>query len=245
MTHSIGPGYATAWQLGFQDAASPIMKGITILHNDVLVYMVAIIIFVVSILGRTLFLYSVQNTKTIRLVEYASLNYTLLEVVWTLAPSLILVVIAIPSFSLLYAMNEVVDPALTIKAIGHQWYWSYEYTDYESPVTFDSFLVQEDDLTTGQLRLLEVDRKLVIPINTHIRILTTSTDVLHSWAVPALGVKMDACPGRLNETSIFATQLGIFYGQCSEICGVNHGFMPINVQVVPVHSYVSFITESK
>jgi cytochrome c oxidase subunit 2 len=245
--HAMGPGYATSWQIGFQDAASPMMEGILNLHNDLLAFMVSIIIFVVWLLGRAIVKYNVFNTSTERRTHYNDTDSTLLEVVWTLAPSFILLAVAIPSFALLYATDEVVDPALTIKAIGHQWYWSYEYSDYadvnsaNKHVSFDSFLIPEDDLALGELRLLEVDHQLFVPTNTHIRILVTSTDVLHSWSVPALGVKMDACPGRLNQTSIYVPRTGIYYGQCSEICGVNHGFMPIAVKAVELPVYIAFI----
>jgi len=171
-------------------------------------------------------------------------NATLLEIVWTIAPSFILLAIAIPTFALLYAMDEVIDPALTIKAIGHQWYWSYEYSDYDKNINFDSYMVNEDDLKLGDLRLLEVDHRVVVPVNTHIRVIVTSADVLHSWAVPALGVKMDACPGRLNQTSLFIKRTGLFYGQCSEICGVNHAFMPIVIEAVDLPAYIKYIQEA-
>jgi len=150
--------------------------------------------------------------------------------------------IAIPSFALLYSMDEVVDDqAMTIKAIGHQWYWTYEYSDYnssdEQSLTFDSYMIPEDDLELGQLRLLEVDNRVVLPAKTHIRIIVTSADVLHSWAVPSLGVKCDAVPGRLNQISLLVQREGVYYGQCSEICGTNHAFMPIVVEAVSRKDY--------
>jgi cytochrome c oxidase subunit 2 len=152
-----------------------------------------------------------------------------LELVWTVMPSIILFFIAIPSFSLLYSMDEVIDPSLTIKAIGHQWYWSYEYGDYFADtgkiLSFDSYMLPSSDLEEGQHRLLEVDNPVVLPVDTHIRVLVTAADVLHSWAVPSLGVKSDAVPGRLNQMSIYIKRQGVYYGQCSELCGVNHGFM--------------------
>jgi len=160
-------------------------------------------------------------------------HHTTLEIVWTILPAVILILIAIPSFALLYAMDELEDPRLTIKAIGHQWYWSYEYRDlvFGHPVSknFDSYMVLEEDLPVGGLRLLEVDNPLVLPINTQIRVLVTSTDVLHSWAVPSFGIKIDACPGRLNQVGLLISRTGVFYGQCSELCGINHSFMPIKV----------------
>jgi cytochrome c oxidase subunit 2 len=155
-------------------------------------------------------------------------------------------IIAVPSFALLYSMDEIVDPSITLKAIGHQWYWTYELSDYsendENSIVFDSYMVPEDDLTLGQLRLLEVDNRVVLPIQTHVRVLVTAADVLHSWAVPSLGVKCDAVPGRLNQTSIFLQRPGVFYGQCSEICGVNHGFMPIVVEGVSLDEYITWLS---
>jgi len=168
-----------------------------------------------------------------------------LEIIWTILPVFVLVGIAIPSFALLYSIDEIIDPTLTIKVIGHQWYWSYEYTDYENnKVLFDSYMVPENDLQLGDLRLLEVDRKVWLPINTHIRVLVTANDVLHCWAMPSFGVKMDAVPGRLNQICLYIKREGIFYGQCSELCGVNHGFMPIVVKAVPVtlfNTWINFV----
>jgi cytochrome c oxidase subunit 2 len=167
---------------------------------------------------------------------------TLLEIIWTIVPALILVLIAFPSLKILYLMDEVMDPALTIKAIGHQWYWSYEYSDYQTEtLEFDSYMVPTSDLNKGDFRLLEVDNRLVLPINTHVRILVTGADVLHSFAVPALAVKMDAVPGRLNQTGVFIKRPGIFYGQCSEICGANHSFMPIVIEAVSLDKYINWV----
>ena len=170
---------------------------------------------------------------------------TTMEIVWTLIPALLLVVIAVPSFALLYAVDEVVDPALTVKVVGHQWYWSYEYSDYgngdEEGMAFDSYLVPDDELDEGNLRLLEVDNRRVLPVDTHVRLMVTAADVLHSWAVPAFGVKRDACPGRLNQVALFVKRQGTFYGQCSEICGVNHGFRPMAVDVVSLEDFVTWV----
>jgi len=166
------------------------------------------------------------------------------EIVWTITPAIILIIIAIPSFSLLYAMDEVIDPILTVKVIGSQWYWSYEYSDAtDDSIFFDSYMVLDEDLDKGQFRLLEVDNRVVVPTNTHVRLIVTATDVLHSWAVPSLGVKLDACPGRLNQTSIFVKREGVFYGQCSEICGINHGFMPIAVEAVSLDDYINWFNK--
>lgn len=169
----------------------------------------------------------------------------LIELIWTTTPALILLIIAIPSFSLLYAMDEIVSPTVTIKTLGHQWYWSYEYSDYNSstyePIAFDSYMLPEEDLQMGQLRLLEVDNRMVIPVKTHVRIIVSAADVLHSWAIPSLGIKCDAVPGRLNQASLFIKREGLYYGQCSEICGINHGFMPIVIEAVNLKNYVNWL----
>ena len=142
-------------------------------------------------------------------------------------------------------MDEVIDPIITLKVIGNQWYWSYEYSDNlefsDESLIFDSYMVQEDDLLIGQFRLLEVDNRVIVPTNSHIRVLITASDVLHSWAIPSLGIKLDACPGRLNQTSMFIKREGVFYGQCSEICGVNHAFMPIVVEAVSLEDYLTWL----
>jgi len=231
---------ATPWQLGFQDPATPIMQGIIDLHHDIFYFLTVICIFVVWMLGRTLYLFfHIKNPIPEKIV-----HGTVIEVIWTAVPALILVFIAIPSFALLYSMEEVVNPSVTIKAHGHQWYWSYEYSDFENAsgesIIFDSYMVPEDELKPGQLRLLEVDNRVVAPTHSHIRIIISSADVLHSWAVPSLGIKCDAVPGRLNQGSLFIQRNGIFYGQCSEICGVNHAFMPICVEAVPSENYIEW-----
>jgi len=166
-----------------------------------------------------------------------------LEVIWTLIPVLILAVIAVPSFRLLYKMDVVPKADLTIKAIGNQWYWTYEYPDQE--IHFDSHMIEEAQLKPGQLRLLEVDNRLIVPAETNIRLIVTSADVLHSWAVPAFGVKKDAIPGRLNETWFHVKHSGVYYGQCSELCGVKHGFMPIVVQAIPKEEFEKWVAGKK
>nr|YP_009490376.1 cytochrome c oxidase subunit 2 [Gracilaria edulis]AWH62509.1 cytochrome c oxidase subunit 2 [Gracilaria edulis] len=233
---------AEDWQLGFQDPATPIMEGIINLHHDLMYFICIIFIFVSWMLVRTLWHF--ENTQNIR---PSSLTHgTLIEIIWTITPACILLIIAIPSFSLLYAMDEIISPAITVKTLGHQWYWSYEYSDYLNEegesIIYDSYMIPEEDLDLGQLRLLEVDNRMVIPINTHIRVIVSASDVLHSWAIPSLGIKCDAIPGRLNQTSIFVKREGIFYGQCSEICGINHGFMPIVIEVVKLSNYISWIS---
>jgi cytochrome c oxidase subunit 2 len=231
-------------QFGFQEAATPIMEGIISLHNDIMGIIVFIMIFVSWMLIRTLFLFNFKKNA----ISSPIVHGTTIELLWTILPAFILMFIAVPSFALLYSMDAVVDPALTIKAIGHQWYWSYEYSDYNRDdgrtIEFDSYMVQEDDLESGHLRLLEVDNRVMVPDSTHIRVLVTSGDVIHSWAVPSLGVKTDAIPGRLNQTQIFLKRRGVFHGQCSELCGVNHGFMPIVVESVSMKNYVSWVHSS-
>lgn len=228
---------AEPWQLGFQDAATPVMQGIIDLHHDIFFFIVFVTCFVVWMLGRTLSHF--HHTK--QPIPEKIVHGTAIEIAWTVTPSLILILIAVPSFALLYSMEEVVDPALTFKAIGHQWYWSYEYSDYPETIAFDSYMIPEEDLEVGQLRLLEVDNRVVLPVDTHIRVIITAADVLHSWAVPSLGVKCDAVPGRLNQVSTFIQREGVFYGQCSEICGTNHGFMPIVVEAVSLDNYITWI----
>ena len=257
--------HASNYQLGFQIPASPVMEGIINFHHDLFFFLTAILFFVFYLFARCLILFNKDvNAKPI-IVTHAPL----LEIIWTLIPALILVFVAIPSFSLLYSMDEIIEPLLTIKVIGHQWYWSYEFLDpnilfklyYESldidakPIkefkplevtcNFDSYMLTEDQFSKeNSLRLLEVDNKLYLPVETNVRLLITSADVLHSWAVPALGVKLDACPGRLNQTSLYIKRPGTFYGQCSEICGVNHGFMPIAVVGLNILGNGSKITAS-
>ena len=233
---------AEAWQVGFQDPATPIMEGIINLHHDLMFFIVIILIFVTWMLFRTIWLFDYSQNKI-----SSNLNHgTLIEIIWTSTPALILLIIAIPSFSLLYAMDEVIAPAITVKALGHQWYWSYEYSDYMNedyePINFDSYMIPEEDLELGALRLLEVDNRVVVPIQTHIRVIVSAADVLHSWAVPSLGIKCDAVPGRLNQASLFLKREGLYYGQCSEICGINHGFMPIVIEGVKLPNYVNWLS---
>ena len=231
------------WQYGFQDPATPIAQGIQDLHHDIFFFMTFILTFVVWMLARTLWHFHSSKSP----IPAKIIHGTTIEVAWTVTPSLILMIIAIPSFALLYSMDEVVDPAITVKAIGHQWYWTYEYSDYSSAddqsIVFDSYMIPEDDLEFGQLRLLEVDHRVVLPVNTHVRVIVTAADVLHSWAVPSLGVKCDAVPGRLNQTSLFLRREGVFYGQCSELCGANHAFMPIVVEGVSLDDYISWVSQ--
>lgn len=234
---------AQPWQLGFQDPATPVMEGILNFHNDLMFFIVGLAIFVTFLLVRCLYFFNETKNK----VSDNVIHGTAIEIIWTITPAIILMIIAIPSFSLLYSVDEIINPSITLKVIGHQWYWSYEYSDYITQdlesVDFDSYMIPEADLEKGQLRLLEVDNRVILPIDTHIRVVITSTDVLHSWAVPSFGIKLDACPGRLNQTSLFIKREGTYYGQCSEICGINHGFMPIVVEAVSINNYLDWISE--
>jgi len=231
------------WQLGFQDSATPVMEGINSLHDYVLFYLIFIVTGVTWALINII--YNFTATRANFTHKYLR-HGTLIELVWTITPALILVSIALPSFKLLYLMDEVIDPVVTIKAIGHQWYWSYEYSDYVNKdgnsLGFDSYMVPTDELKEGDLRLLEVDNRILVPVNTHIRVVVTAADVIHAWAVPSLGIKIDAVPGRLNQTSMIIKREGVYYGQCSELCGVQHGFMPIVVEAVNLDNYVAWIS---
>lgn len=215
---------AYPFQLGFQDATSPIIEELLHFHDHAL-----IIVFLIS----SLVLYLISVMLTTSLTHTSTIDAQEVETIWTILPAIILIIIALPSLRILYIIDEINNPYLTVKTIGHQWYWSYEYTDYED-LTFDSYIVPTQDLKPGELRLLEVDNRVVLPIELTIRILISSEDVLHSWAVPSLGLKTDAIPGRLNQTTLLSTRPGLYYGQCSEICGSNHSFMPIVLELVPL-----------
>nr|YP_009266812.1 cytochrome c oxidase subunit II [Oreolalax major]AMR74895.1 cytochrome c oxidase subunit II [Oreolalax major]ANM47893.1 cytochrome c oxidase subunit II [Oreolalax major] len=211
-------------QLGFQDAASPIMEELLHFHDHAL-----IAVFLISILV----LYILTSLMTSKLTNTNLIDAQEIEMVWTVMPAIILIVIALPSLRILYLMDEINNPLITVKATGHQWYWTYEYGD-DGVMYYDSYMTPTTELQPGQLRLLEVDNRMLAPTYFPIRMLVTAEDVLHSWAVPSLGVKTDAIPGRLNQTSFISSWPGVFYGQCSEICGANHSFMPIVIETIPV-----------
>nr|YP_740270.1 cytochrome c oxidase subunit II [Solea senegalensis]BAF03543.1 cytochrome oxidase subunit II [Solea senegalensis] len=211
-------------QSGFQDAASPLMEELLHFHDHTLM-----VILMIS----TLVLYTIITMTLAKLTDMLVLDSQEIEVIWTILPAIVLTFIALPSLRILYLMDEVSDPHLTIKATGHQWYWSYEYSDYEN-LEFDAYMIPTQDLTPGQFRLLEADHRMVIPVESPIRALVSAEDVLHSWAHPRPGIKVDAIPGRLNQTTFMASHPGVFFGQCSEICGANHSFMPIAIEAVPL-----------
>nr|ANW84130.1 cytochrome c oxidase subunit II [Cyanistes cyanus] len=213
-------------QLGFQDASSPIMEELIQFHDHALMVALAICSLVLYLL--TLMLTEKLSSSTVDAQE--------IELVWTILPAMVLITLALPSLRILYMMDEINQPDLTLKAIGHQWYWTYEYTDFKD-LTFDSYMIPTTDLPLGHFRLLEVDHRVIVPTGSTVRVIVTADDVLHSWAVPSLGVKTDAIPGRLNQTSFLATRPGVYYGQCSEICGANHSFMPIVVESAPLANF--------
>nr|QDX10654.1 cytochrome oxidase subunit II [Phylloscopus griseolus]QDX10655.1 cytochrome oxidase subunit II [Phylloscopus griseolus]QDX10656.1 cytochrome oxidase subunit II [Phylloscopus griseolus]QDX10657.1 cytochrome oxidase subunit II [Phylloscopus griseolus]QDX10658.1 cytochrome oxidase subunit II [Phylloscopus griseolus] len=216
-------------QFGFQDASSPIMEELVQFHDHAMMVALAICSLVLYLL--TLMLTEKLSSNTV--------DAQAIELVWTILPAMVLIALALPSLRILYMMDEISEPDLTLKAIGHQWYWTYEYTDFKD-LTFDSYMIPTADLPLGHFRLLEVDHRVIVPTHSTIRVIVTADDVLHSWAVPSLGVKTDAIPGRLNQTSFLASRPGVYYGQCSEICGANHSFMPIVVESAPLANFESW-----
>ncbi len=227
------------WGLWTQPAASPIMERLTALHDAITIIIVLITIVVFALMG---YIFVKFNAKANPKPSTRTHN-TLLEVIWTAIPIVILVGIAVPSFGLLYAEDHAPDAKLTLKVTGHQWYWSYAFPDYG--VSFDSNLKQDADLKPGEERLLTADNPLVLPVGVDIRILIAADDVIHSFSVTALGVKTDAVPGRLNETWTRIDKEGIYTGQCSQLCGINHGFMPIDVHAVSVADFQKWLADHK
>jgi cytochrome c oxidase subunit 2 len=228
------------WQMGFQDAASPIMEQIDAFHNMMLVVITLIVLFVLALLVYVMIRFGAARNPTPSKVTHN----TVVEVLWTVVPVIILMLIAIPSFKLLYAQKVIPEAEMTVKAIGLQWYWTYEYPDH-GDLTFDAIMIPDAEIQEGQLRLLETDNRLVLPVQTNIRILVTADDVLHSWAIPAFGIKMDAVPGRINETWVRIEHEGVYYGQCSELCGIYHGFMPITVEAVSKEAFAEWVEKAK
>jgi cytochrome c oxidase subunit 2 len=223
----------------FQEAASENMTMITDLNNFLLVLMTVITAFVLALLLYVMVRFNAKANPT----PSKTSHNTLIEVLWTVLPIVILVVIAIPSFRLLYFQREIPEADMTIKATGYQWYWGYEYPDEN--IIFDSYMIDEKDLKEGQPRLLAVDNEVYVPVNKVVKVMITANDVLHAWALPSFGVKRDAVPGRINETWFKADRTGTFYGQCSELCGIKHAFMPITVNVVSEDEYNQWLEEAK
>jgi cytochrome c oxidase subunit 2 len=232
-------GQPAPWQLGFQPAASPIMEQITSFHTYVTIIITLIALFVLGLLVYVMSRFNEQRNPD----PSRTTHNTALEIAWTIVPVLILVAIAIPSFRLLFAQYDIPKADLTITATGSQWYWTYEYPDHG--ITFDSIMVQEADLKEGQPRLLTVDREVVVPVGKNVVVGVKSNDVIHDWAMPAFGVKLDAVPGRLQTTWFRAEREGIYYGQCSELCGRNHAFMPIAVRVVSEADFADWLAKTK
>nr|ABM53835.1 cytochrome oxidase subunit II [Nyctibora sp. 1 DJGI-2006] len=224
----------TTWaNMNLQDSASPIMEQLIYFHDHTLMIIMMILIVVSYML-----IMLIKNKFTNRFL----LEGQIIEVAWTIAPAIILIFIAIPSLRLLYLMDEINSPSITLKTIGHQWYWSYEYSDFKK-VEFDSYMTPQNESENNNFRLLDVDNRAVLPMNTFTRIIITATDVLHSWTIPSLGVKADATPGRLNQTSFLINRPGVFYGQCSEICGANHSFMPIVIESISINEFINWISQ--
>lgn len=227
------------WQLGFQDAATPVMEKIVDLHHYTLIVATIICLIVLALLIVIMVRFREGKNPN----PSKTSHNTILEIVWTLAPVLILITIAIPSFKLLYFMDRTAHPDITLKVTGHQWYWHYDYP--HEKIAYDSYMIADKDLKPGQLRLLEVDNEVVVPVDANVRVLLTSADVLHSWSVPAFGLKQDTIPGRLRETWFRVRKEGTYYGQCSELCGPNHGFMPIRVRAVSKEAYAAWLKDAK
>lgn len=240
-TLALAEGQPEPWQLGLSKAASPIMTEIRWFHDDLLLPLITVITAFVLLL---LIIVMVRFNKRANPTPSRTSHNTLIEVVWTVVPILILVAIAVPSFRLLYFQRVIPEAALTLKATGNQWYWSYEYPDHEG-VSFDSLLVEEEDLKPGQPRLLAVDNEVVVPVGQVVRLVVTASDVIHNWAIPAFGTKIDGIPGRLNEAWFKAERTGVYYGQCSELCGVRHAFMPIAVRVVEQADFDAWVAKAK
>lgn len=228
------------WQLGLQTPATPVAERLDDLHDGLLIIITAITGFVMLLLLYVMIRFNARRNP----VPSRTSHNTLVEVLWTVVPIIILVGIAIPSFRVLYYADRTEDADMTLKIIGHQWYWSYEYPD-NGDFTFDALLVADEDLAEGQLRLLETDNEVVLPVDTNIRLLMTADDVIHSWAVPSFGVKLDAVPGRTNETWTRITREGVYYGQCSELCGVGHGYMPIRVRAVSKEAFADWVSQAQ
>nr|YP_009050455.1 cytochrome c oxidase subunit II [Monochamus alternatus]YP_009913594.1 cytochrome c oxidase subunit II [Monochamus alternatus alternatus]AIG22809.1 cytochrome c oxidase subunit II [Monochamus alternatus]QLM01480.1 cytochrome c oxidase subunit II [Monochamus alternatus alternatus]QWM97274.1 cytochrome c oxidase subunit II [Monochamus alternatus] len=225
---------ATWKTLLLQDSASPLMEQLAYFHNHTLMILVIITVLVGQLMITLFF-----NKLSYRFL----LEGQVIEIVWTILPAVTLIFIALPSLKLLYILDEVNNPLLTVKSIGHQWYWSYEYSDFKS-IEFDSYMIPVNSMKPYNFRLLDVDNRLILPFQTQIRLLVTAADVIHSWTIPSLGVKIDATPGRLNQVSFALSRTGLFYGQCSEICGANHSFMPIVVESISPKYFYKWVSDT-
>nr|YP_010426649.1 cytochrome c oxidase subunit II [Aoria nigripes]USM11435.1 cytochrome c oxidase subunit 2 [Aoria nigripes] len=221
-------------KLSLQDSASPLMEQLSFFHDHTLM----ILVIITTLVGQIL-----MNIFYNKFQHRLLLEGQLIELIWTILPAIILIFIAVPSLKLIYILDEINNPILSIKTIGHQWYWSYEYSDFNN-IEFDSYMIPMNEMNLSNFRLLDVDNRLVIPYNSQIRILVTATDVIHSWTIPSLGVKIDGTPGRLNQISLSTSRPGMFFGQCSEICGANHSFMPIVIESITPKFFINWISKS-
>nr|AAU01175.1 cytochrome oxidase subunit II [Papilio morondavana]AAU01177.1 cytochrome oxidase subunit II [Papilio morondavana] len=222
---------ATWSNFNLQNSASPLMEQIIFFHDHTLIILIMITILV----G-----YLMINLFFNKYINRFLLEGQMIELIWTIIPTITLIFIALPSLRLLYLLDELNNPLITLKSIGHQWYWSYEYSDFNN-VEFDSYMINYNKSNINNFRLLDVDNRIILPMNNQIRIMVTATDVIHSWTIPSLGVKIDANPGRLNQTNLFINRPGIFFGQCSEICGANHSFMPIMIESISIKNFINWI----
>nr|QAY82081.1 cytochrome c oxidase subunit 2 [Endoclita minanus] len=222
---------ATWSNLNLQNSSSPLMEQIIFFHDHTLL----ILIMITMLVG-----YIMLSLFSNKYINRFLLEGQMIELIWTILPAITLIFIALPSLRLLYLLDEINNPLITLKTIGHQWYWSYEYSDFNN-IEFDSYMIPTNDLKLDGFRLLDVDNRIILPMNTQIRILITAADVIHSWTIPSLGVKIDATPGRLNQSNFFLNRPGLFYGQCSEICGANHSFMPIVIESISLNNFINWI----
>nr|YP_009003771.1 cytochrome c oxidase subunit II [Thitarodes pui]AHH81823.1 cytochrome c oxidase subunit II [Thitarodes pui] len=222
---------ATWSNLNMQNSSSPLMEQIIFFHDHTLL----ILIMITMLVG-----YIMLSLFINKYINRFLLEQQMIELIWTILPAITLIFIALPSLRLLYLLDEINNPLITLKTIGHQWYWSYEYSDFNK-IEFNSYMTPMNELKLNEFRLLDVDNRIILPMNTQIRILITATDVIHSWTIPSLGVKIDATPGRLNQSNFFLNRPGLFYGQCSEICGANHSFMPIVIESISMNKFINWI----
>lgn len=237
---ALAAGRSEPWQMWFQPAASPVMERIMDFHNQLFVIEVAIVILVLGIMATIIIRFNSKANP----VPSKTTDNTLLEVIWTGVPVFILMIVAVPSLRLLYYADRIQDSEITLKITGNQWFWSYSYPDH-GELEFDSIMIPDDELKEGQPRLLSVDNPVVLPAQTTIRLLFTSSDVIHNWAVPSLGLKLDAVPGRTNESWVRINGEGEYYGMCSELCGVNHGFMPVHIKAVSKADFAVWVETAK
>lgn len=237
---AVAAGRSEPWQMWFQPAASPVMERIVEFHNFIFIIEVSIVVLVLVLMGYIIIRFNSKSNP----VPSKTTHNTILEVAWTAVPLLLVIIIAVPSLKLLYYADRIEEGEMTLKVIGNQWYWSYEYPDHGA-FAFDSIIIEDENLEPGQPRLLSVDNSVVLPAETNIRLLFTSADVIHNWAVPSLGLKLDAVPGRVNESWVRINSEGDYYGMCSELCGVNHGFMPVHIKAVSKADFAAWVEQAK